>query len=450
MNFEVHIIGSRNGFEKYPHDGLDDELKRCLILHDGDETLVISRAPEIVHYVYFHHIGQKSTHEFVGLSLSFNGVFFRNVKNAFEVMERLFEAAVYEGLMIHVADNGQVEFNSQSFYDQNAQYNQLKKETQRIIDTLPKNCIVALPRSFRIGQGNATVNLEEGEIVVADKVAQYDRVAVTRDAGHSGLSDIQERLARLHEQNVEWEKKYDKERKKKKQYSLVVILLLILLLGGAAAAYIIRGNIFTIGSLEETVSQRDMELAEKQETIHQHQMHIAKLQDAVIRQTREISQLSDSIRNKEWQLSRYASLRYAVGLPTVNNDSFDEGYAMWLYAEAPVVIDALSIRAKTSGYVQIVLRDSDGDYISSETVYASTSFSEKSVNLKIPSSGYYSLTAESSGMRLQYNSTDNNVYRTMGSGPLRIEGCCGRGKSYSSAQQDYYQYFYNIKYHVEL
>lgn len=443
MNFEVHIIGSRNGYEKYPHDGLDDELKQCSALHRGDETLVISRAPEIIHYVYFHHIGQKGTHEFVGLSLTFNGVYFRNVKKAFDVMERIFETAVYGSSMIHVADNGQVEFNSQSFYDQNAQYNQLKKETQRIIDTLPRNCIVALPRSFRIGQGNATVNLEEGEIVVADKVAQYDRVAVTRDAGHSGLSDIQERLARLHDQNVEWEKKYDKERKKKKQFSLVIVLLLLLLVGGAAAAYVIRENFSEIGSLEESVLQRDQELAQKKDDINQHKMHIARLEDTVVKQKNEMAELGQ-------RLSRYASLRYSVGLPAESNNSYDEGYAMWFYADVPVVIDELSLRAKKSGYVQIVLRDSDGDYISSETVYASTSFSEKSVNLKIPSSGYYSLTAESSGMRLQYNSTNRSIYRTMGSGPLRIKGCCGRGGSYSSAQQDYYQYFYNIKYHVEL
>ena len=443
MNFEVHIIGSRNGYEKYPHDGLDDELKQCSALHRGDETLVISRAPEIIHYVYFHHIGQKGTHEFVGLSLTFNGVYFRNVKKAFDVMERIFETAVYGSSMIHVADNGQVEFNSQSFYDQNAQYNQLKKDTQRIIDSLPRNSIVTLPRSFRIGQGNATVNLEEGEIVVADKVAQYDRVAVTRDAGHSGLSDIQERLARLHDQNVEWEKKYDKERKKKKQFSLVIVLLLLLLVGGAAAAYVIRENFSEIGSLEESVLQRDQELAQKKDDINQHKMHIARLEDTVVKQKNEMAELGQ-------RLSRYASLRYSVGLPAESNNSYDEGYAMWFYADVPVVIDELSLRAKKSGYVQIVLRDSDGDYISSETVYASTSFSEKSVNLKIPSSGYYSLTAESSGMRLQYNSTNRSIYRTMGSGPLRIKGCCGRGGSYSSAQQDYYQYFYNIKYHVEL
>ena len=443
MNYDLHIIGSRNGFEKYPHDGLDDELKRCLSLHDGDETLVISRAPEIIHYVYLHRIGQKDSHEFVGLSLSFNGVYLRNAKNAFEVMERLFEAAVYGGLMVHVADNGQVEFNSQSFYDQSAQYNQLKQDTQRVIDSLPRGSIATLPRSFRIGQGNTIVNLEEGELAVSDKVAQYDRVAVTRHAGHSGLSDIQERLERLHEQNVEWEKKYDKERKKKKQFSLVIVLLLLLLVGGAAAAYVIRENFSEIGSLEESVLQRDQELAQKKDDINQHKMHIARLEDTVVKQKNEMAELGQ-------RLSRYASLRYSVGLPAESNNSYDEGYAMWFYADVPVVIDELSLRAKKSGYVQIVLRDSEGDYVASETVHVGTYFTDESVNLKIPSSGYYSLTAETVGMRLQYNSTNRSIYQTMGSGPLRIKGCCGRGGSYSSAQQNYYQYFYNIKYHVEL
>ncbi len=450
MNFELHIIGSREGFEKYPHDGFDEEAKRCATLHQGVETLVISHAQEVIHYVYLHGIGQQGSRDYVGLSLSFNGVYLRGVEKAFEVMERLFETAVYGGLMIHVSDNGQVEFNSQSFYDQGAQYNQLKKDIQRVLDSLPRNSFTTLPRSFRIGQGDSRVALEEGESVVADRIAQFDRVAVSRESGHSGLSDIQERLERLHKQNIEWEQKYNKEQKKKKQYSLVVVLLLILLLGGAGAAYVIRGNFFTIDSLEENVSQLNEELSRKQEDIRQHQMHIAELQDTVARQKNRIERLADSLQQKEYALSRFASLEYTVGMPTVDNNSFDEGYSMWLYAETPIMIESLALRAKNSGYADIVLRDSDGGYVASETVYVNTFFSQKAVNLKIPSSGFYSLSVETSGMRLQYNSVDGNTYRTMGSGPLRIKGCCNRGKSYLSAQQNYYQYFYNIKYRLAL
>lgn len=450
MNYELHIIGTRGGYEKYPHDGFDEELKRCVCLHQGGETLLIARAPEIVHYVYLHNIGQEGEKDFVGLSLSFNGVYLRSATKAFEVMERLYETAVYGGLFVHVTDNGQVEFNPQSFYEQGAQYNQLKEGAQRIIDTLPRNSITALPRSFRIGQGNASINLEEGDTAVADRVAQYDRVAVCRDTGHSGLSEIQARLAKLHEQNVEWEKKYEEEHKKKKQYSLVVVLLLILLIGGALAAYVIRGNIFTIGSLEDTVSNQKQELAQKHDTIHSQQTHIEQLQDKVDRQTAEISQLSDSLTQKERLLSKYASVRYTIGMPPEESNTFDNGYSMWLYADVPVTIESMSLRSNKSGYANIVLRDADGYYVASEKVFVPTYFYETSVNLKIPTSGYYSLNVETSEVRLQYNSTSKSLYRAFGSGPLRIKGCCGRGKSYTSAKQDYYQYFYNIKYRVNM
>ena len=450
MNLELHIIGSREGYEKYPHDGFDDELKQCSTLLQGTETLVISRVPEVIHYVYLHHIGPKGSKEFFGLSLSFNGVYFRSAKTAFEVMERLFETAVYGGLVVHVADTGQMEFNQPSFYDQAPHYNQLEKEAQRIIDSLPRNTLLALPRSFRIGQGSATVNLDEGEEVVADHVAQHDRVAVIRSSTHVGLNDIQERLSRLHEQNVEWEKKFNEEQKKKKQYSLVVILLLVLLVGGAVAAYVIRGNFFTIGSLKENVTQLNDELAQNKQTIHQHQKHIAELQDTARRQMNKIEQLTDSLQQMAYSLSQYAAIQYTVGMPTIENNSFDEGYSMWLYAEVPIIIESIALRGKSSGYANIVLRDSEGYYVASETVSVNTSFSQRIVDLKIPSSGYYSLNVETSGMRLQYNSVDSETYRTMGSGPLRIKGCCGRSKSHNSAQMNFYQYFYNIKYHVSL
>ena len=283
MNFELHIIGSREGFEKYPYDGFDDELKRCADLQKGNETLVISRAPEIAHYVYLHTIGQKSAKSFIGLSISFNGVCFRSVKQAFEVMEQLYETAVYNELIVHVTDNGRVEFNPSSFYDQGAQYNQLKIDAQRIIDFLPRNSIVALPRSFRIGQGDAVVNLEEGETIVSDQVALYDRVTVIRNAKYSGLSDIQERLAKLHEQNVKWEKKYNEERKKKKQYSLVLILSLILL-----------GCVTGFWLLNDVLNDKNVKINELEENVKEQSVMIANLNND--KQT-----LNDSLRSlKGW------------------------------------------------------------------------------------------------------------------------------------------------------
>ena len=306
MNFELHIIGSREGFEKYPHDGFDDELKRCADLQKGNETLVISRAPEIAHYVYLHTIGQKIAKSFIGLSLSFNGVYFRSVKQAYEVMEQLYETAVYSGLIVHVTDNGRVEFNPSSLYDQGAQYNQLKIDAQRIIDFLPRNSIVALPRSFRRGQGDAIVNLEEGETIVSDQVALYDRVAVIRNAKYSGLSDLQERLAKLHEQNVKWEKKYNEERKKKKQYSLVFILSLVLL-----------GCVTGFWLLNDVLNDKNVKINELEENVKDQSVMIANLEDekqtlndSVIALNREVRIKKDSVQTLQKEKSALQSQVY--------------------------------------------------------------------------------------------------------------------------------------------
>ena len=318
MNFELHIIGSREGFEKYPHDGFDDELKRCADLQKGSETLVISRAPEIAHYVFIHKIGQNSSKSFIGLSLSFNGVYFRSVKQAFEVMEQLYETAVYSGLIVHVTDNGRVEFNPSSFYDQGAQYNQLKIDAQRIIDFLPRNSIVALPRSFRRGQGDAIVNLEEGETIVSDQVALYDRVAVIRNAKYSGLSDMQERLAKLHEQKVEWEKKYNEERKKKKQYSLVFILSLILL-----------GCITGFWLLNDVLNDKNVKIYELEGDVKKQSTMITTLNkekqilnDSVIALNREVRIKKDSVQTLQDEKSslqrQVDNLEYENGILNTN------------------------------------------------------------------------------------------------------------------------------------
>ena len=180
------------------------------------------------------------------------------------------------------------------------------------------------------------------------------------------------------------------------------------------------------------------------------QIHITKLQDTIVQQLTRIEQLSDSLKQMEHVLSRYASLQYTVGMPTVDSNSFDEGYSMWLYAVAPITIESIALRAQNAGYADIVLRDDDGRYVSSETVYVNTHFSQKTVNLKIPSSGYYTLSVETSGISLQYSQATSDTYRTMGSGPLRIIGCCESGRSLHKARQDNYRYFYSIKYRVDM
>lgn len=443
MNFELHIISSRNGLEIVPQDGLNGEWRRCAALHQGEETLVVSLDSEIVHYVYLRHIGKKNSNDFFGFVISFNAVCFRNAEKVFDLMERLYETAVYEGLLVHVSDTGQVELNGQPFFEQKSQCQRIEQEARRMVDALPRGSFVARPRIYRTGNGDTTINLSEGDSAVADRMSIYDRVAIVREQSHSGLLDMQSRLRQLHEQSTEWEKKYHEEHKKKKQYSLVVVLLLILFLGGAVSAYIIRGNFFTIGSLNKNLEQ-------KQDTIQQHQEHISELQDSVGRQMTKIKNLSEKIGKMENVLSRYASLRYTVGMPTINNNAFDEGYAMWFYAEVPIIIESIALRAKKTGYVSIVLRDADGNWVASETVSVNTFFSQKTVDLKVPSSGYYSLSIESDGVRLQYNFVNSETYQMMGSGPLRIKGCCEKGQGYTSARQSYYQYFYNIKYRVEL
>lgn len=451
MNFDLLIISSRNGLEIVPQDGLNGELRRCAALHQGEETLVVSLDLEIVHYVYLRHIGKKNSNNFFGFVISFNAVCFRNAEKVFDLMERLYETAVYEGLLVHVSDTGQVELNGQPFYEQKSQCQRIEQEARRMVDALPRGSFVARPRNYRTGNGDTTINLSEGDSAVADRMSIYDRVAIVREQSHSGLLDMQSRLRQLHEQSTEWEKKYHEEHKKKKQYSLVVVLLVVLLVGGALVAYVIRDNLFKIDRLEESVEERDRNIVDKERVIRDQSVHIVKLQDTILSRNIQIKQMTDTMVEMAIKMARYSSITHAVGLPPVAEDHFDNGYAMWLYADAPLTISKIWLRANQSGRVRIVLRDEYGNYVDDEYVSVSSTFRDIHCSLDIPYSGYYSLSMEDYGsMLFQYTSTDRKVYRAFESVGLRIIGCSNRIRGYNSAEKSCYQYFYNIHYRMTL
>ena len=304
MNFELHVIGSRYGYENYPHDGLDEELRECAALRNKCATLVISRSIGISHYVYLQSVGKKDSNDFVGLSLSFNGVYFRTTKTALEVLERLFETSMYSGLIIHIADNGEIEFNPQSFYEQRVNYNKLKEESQRIVDSLPRNSLTYIPHSFLIGQGNVSVNVEDGEIAIASMIAQYDRVAVSMGVKHFGYSGIQDRLSMLYTKSVEFEKKYNAERKKKKQYSLVVFLSLILL--GCVTGFWLLNDVLNdknvkINELEENVKNQSAMIT----TLNEEKQ---TLNDLIIILNNEVRTKEDSVQILQDDISTLQSI----------------------------------------------------------------------------------------------------------------------------------------------
>ncbi len=447
MNSELHIVGSRYGLELIPNDGLDKEVRCCTTLHKGEETLVVSLSSEIVHYVYLHHIGPKGSKDFFGFVMSFNGVCFRSTKCAFEIFERIYETSVYEGLLIHVADNGQIVFDTLPFHEQKAQCQRIEQTARNLVDTLPRSSFVVQPRTYRVGNGEIRVNLSAGDAYMAECITKFDRVAIERELSHSGVNDMQSRLRMLHEQSKDWEKKYQEEHKKKKQYSLVVVLLLVLLIGGAVATYVIRDNLFRIDNLTEKVHQQKQMISERNLTIKHQERQICDLEDAITERNKQVEALSDSV----YKIRSYARMRHRTGLPPMSGSGYDNGYIMWLYADAPITIDVLRMCADKSGSIRVVLRDEYGYLVDEYYADVRPGFCKYYVDLDIPNPGYYSLGVENTGnINFQYTKTDKTIYDAFGGGALRILGCCSRGNGYSSAGYGFYQYFYNIQYHVTI
>lgn len=449
MNFELYIIGSRGGFEILPEDGNDKIFRQCAAMHKNTETLVIAQDWDIMHYLYFHQIGKRK--DFLGIGISFNGCSFNSTQAAFDVLEHLFTTAVCESLMVRMNNDGQVVFNPEAFHEQSAQYNRLCQEAQLYIDEMPRGSFGKKSTSYHYGRGETSISFEGGDEAVFNALSNNDYVAVVRHGGGEELSDLQGRMRQLQEEKTELTQRYNEVLKKKKQYSTVVILLSTLIVGAGIAAFVIYKNYNTIGFLKGNVTVLEQDVESKRETITKQNVRMATLEESSQKQKNRILQLIDSVAQAGAMNDLYSDMTHTVGLPPITSDNFDYGYSMWLFADYPMTITSIWLRANRSGSVRIVLRDQDGSFVDDETVSVYDYFSPRSLSLSIPHPGYYSLSVDrGSNIKLQYTSTNKTIYRSFGSSALNIIGCCSQGNGYADASTGYYQYFYSIHYKVRL
>ncbi len=449
MNFELYIIGSRGGIEVIPEDGNEKIFRQCAAMHKNSETLVIVQDWDIMHYIYFHNVGKRK--DFIGIGLSFNGRSFCSTQAAFDLFEHLFTTAVCESIIVQMNYDGLVVFNPEEFHQQTAQYNRLYQEAQQYIDDMPRGSFGKKTTSYHYGRGETYISFEGGDEAVVNALMNNDYVAVSRHGGGEELSDLQGRMRQLKEENSELTKRYNDVLKKKKQYSTVVILLSSLIMGAGIAAFVIYRNFNTIGSLKSNVSVLEEDVDNKRKTITKQNVRISDLEESSQNQKYRILQLIDSVAQLDTKKDIYSSMTHTVGLPPIATDNFDKGYTMWLYADYPMTITSIWMRANKSGSIRIILRDQYGSYVDDDNVSVYDYFAPRSLSLSIPNAGYYSLSVgNSSNLKLQYTSTNNTLYRSFSSDVLRIVGCCSQGNGYGDASTGYYQYFYSIQYKVNL
>ncbi|WP_299273604.1 hypothetical protein [uncultured Psychroserpens sp.] len=145
------------------------------------------------------------------------------------------------------------------------------------------------------------------------------------------------------------------------------------------------------------------------------------------------------------------------GLSYDNNPAgYVSGYKMYFDVKMPIVIKQLSIFPERSGYITLQLFNSNDELVNdlkNHQVVAlldDSTFDPKpniipSLNFKIEEKGRYYLTVKED-VDLWYDAVEGN-YDYCKNGIVEIIGCSSEGYFYD---KDYYAYFYDIKYSLNI
>ena len=131
-------------------------------------------------------------------------------------------------------------------------------------------------------------------------------------------------------------------------------------------------------------------------------------------------------------------------------NSFDSEWILWLNANERVYLESFEVRPPSKGSVEIGIYK-ENDYLVKKINInlPNDKFNKVEANITLEKGKYYMRIC--SGKNLQYHPSSNQEYEKYAGGLLEVTGAChynNRKQTDAYQRHDYYQYFYNFKYHI--
>ncbi|MBR1786972.1 MAG: hypothetical protein IJ756_07455 [Paludibacteraceae bacterium] len=162
----------------------------------------------------------------------------------------------------------------------------------------------------------------------------------------------------------------------------------------------------------------------------------------------EISKLQQKSSNLQKSIDTISNYTFTTGSNPKNTSSFDTDWVMWLEAKQDLVLDYLYMRGKEYGNVTIYICNKNDKIVKKiKTTVNNSEFKKVYVGATLTKGCYY--IRRVSGVSLQYHSSSTDEFSLYRDGALVIMGCCAYSNRHlSKDSKGYYQYYYNLQYHL--
>ena len=330
MNFAFFIFGTPNGYNQYPADS-DNAIFQDIAKSDTSRShLTVRRIDRLIYYIYIRQLQEKSS-DYFGFCLVFNGVYISNPSNLFELFERAYFDVQLKGEFLKFS-KGKLNYVISKFSEKSTEFERISTFFR---DNLEYDFVTISP-SFKFGNGNKTISIEESERDILSAIAEYEVVHISKDEkSFSELEHAQMMLSGLWDANYSLQGKYKKLLAKKKQYDVIVLLSSIIIVC-LVSLFIFSKNILNkdsqIAQLNEEIVCKDTDIDHFESNIKslkadnkslrsdliKLQINVSKLNTEKNRLINTIDQQKSEIYDKDFRISEIESLynKYAKYEPT--------------------------------------------------------------------------------------------------------------------------------------
>lgn len=329
MNHSIYLFGSlESGYTQYPDDLTKDVFQTAV--HEISDTpkVTIRRDDSLIYYIYIRPLktGKESRGQYLGIAISFNGVYYENIKDIFSVFEETLTNIVITGKIVEFTETGDIVPCSARLCNSRTEFERIASTMALYISRLSSDSFKKLPpvnysgstdtavlheTSDPTGFGNA-IRIYNSIVIIKNGKGEDEPINSYSDKLRKQNNKISELTAEVSSLSSELVK-VKRQKKRTAAVSLlsviIVIAVVVFVSVGESLSSQVRSLSGNIDILEDIVKDKNNLIEEQSSTIQKYTAENNALKESLSTTKTQLSEAKASISSLT---ARNASLQQNV------------------------------------------------------------------------------------------------------------------------------------------
>lgn len=307
MNHNVYIFGNLGaGYTQFPEDVTRSIFESSAKNRKSKVQITVKRANNLVYYIYTRLLDDAQGDKFIGIAISFNGVYINDIKPLFCLFDSLLTSIVIGGSFIEFSDDGSIVSKVVSIHSRQGEVSRIVDriaEEIRHLDSMafrnlpPENYAIAITEQINL-------NDDESPIVFDKAIKDYHILNLVRSdaSGFDPLNSYSLKLKDLSNKLKQQQESYRKQseeltevKRQKKRTKAVTILSICIIVGFVVFLAIGRNLTDQVNVLTGHNNDLEIKVHNQNEEIHGQSQTISSYKEKVFELNRSLSEARDSI-----------------------------------------------------------------------------------------------------------------------------------------------------------